>query len=120
VDDLAPIAGLANLRTLCLDNTRVADLAPIAGLANLRTLWLDNTQVADLAPIAGLANLQELYLNDTQVTDLAPIAGLDVAVHIGGQAIRPKQWAREGRSLKIGGTPTPALPRESGRGRRSR
>jgi Leucine-rich repeat (LRR) protein len=76
VADLAPLAGLAQLQELTLNQTQVADLAPLAGLAQLQTLRLDGTQVADLAPLAGLAKLQTLWLDATQVADLAPLAGL--------------------------------------------
>ncbi|TDG30641.1 hypothetical protein E2C05_13725 [Paracraurococcus ruber] len=76
LDDLAPLAGLASLRTLWIGRTQVSDLAPLAGLASLQTLWLDNTQVSDLAPLAGLASLQTLTLGNTQVSDLAPLAKL--------------------------------------------
>jgi len=74
--DLAPLAGLANLRTLSLESTKVADLAPLAGLVNLHTLDFGGTRVADLAPLAGLANLHTLDFGGTRVADLAPIAGL--------------------------------------------
>ena len=79
VQDLAPLAGLAQLQSLSLTGcTGVTDLAPLAGLAQLR--WLDLvgcTGVADLAPLAGLTQLPWLGLvGCTGVADLAPLAGL--------------------------------------------
>ncbi len=76
INDLAPVAGLTNLRNLDLDGTLVHDLRPIAGLANLESLKLWRTRVDDLAPIERLANLKFLGLQATMVHDLAPIAGL--------------------------------------------
>ena len=62
VADIAPLAGLENLRSLYLNSTQVADIAPIARLENLRSLSLDNTKVADIAPIAGLEKLEAIYV----------------------------------------------------------
>ncbi|MGE3917943.1 MAG: leucine-rich repeat domain-containing protein, partial [Hyphomicrobiaceae bacterium] len=76
------IAGLASLRTLTFDRTRVADLAPLAGLASLQHLTLANTRVADLAPLAGLASLRTLTLARTRVADLAPRAGFASLQHL--------------------------------------
>jgi len=74
--DLTPLAGLAGLQTLWLNRTAVADLTPLASLTGLRTLCLNTTKVADLTPLAGLAGLQRLYLQNTRVADLTPLAGL--------------------------------------------
>jgi hypothetical protein len=60
VYDLAPLAGLAGLRTLWLTNTAVADLAPLAGLAGLRTLSLGNTAVADVSVLDHIEGLKIL------------------------------------------------------------
>ncbi|MGH8551803.1 MAG: COR domain-containing protein, partial [Methylococcales bacterium] len=76
LDDLIPLAGLSNLRTLLCSRTQVADLSPLAGLANLQRLGFSDTPVTDLSPLAGLANLQRLDCHNTQVTDLSPLAEL--------------------------------------------
>lgn len=47
LDDLRPLARLANLQSLSLNGTQVADIAPLAGLQNLQTLWLNRTEVAE-------------------------------------------------------------------------
>ena len=58
------LRGLNGLRVLDLTGSDVQDLAPLAGLAQLKLLYLGGcTGVADLAPLAGLAQLQWLYLN---------------------------------------------------------
>jgi hypothetical protein len=79
VNDLAPLAGLAQLQELHLDGcTGIADLAPLAGLAQLWYLRLNGCPgVADIAPLAGLGQLLGLDLSGcTSVTDLAPLAGV--------------------------------------------
>ncbi len=79
VADLAPLAGLTQLRRLYLtDCTGVVDLAPLASIKKLRKLYLNGcTGVADLLPLAGLTRLELLFLSEcTSVTDLTPLANL--------------------------------------------
>jgi Leucine-rich repeat (LRR) protein len=78
VADLGPLAGLSFLQFLDVSGTRVSDLAPLAGLSALQTLDVSGTRVSDLAPLAGLSALQTLYVSSRLVTDLAPLAGLSV------------------------------------------
>ena len=75
VTDVAPLAGLVNLRVLRLKRTRVSDLRPLAGLERLEMLDISDTEVADLTPLGGLRRLNELYMGSSRVTRLAPLAG---------------------------------------------
>ena len=76
VSDLAPIAGLTELRHLILNDNLISDLSPIAGLTNLESLVLESNDVSDLSPIAGLINLEHIDFNANDVSDLSPIARL--------------------------------------------
>ena len=76
VSDLAPIAGLTELRHLILNDNLISDLSPIAGLTNLESLVLEFNDVSDLSPIAGLINLEHIDFNANDVSDLSPIARL--------------------------------------------
>lgn len=50
-----------------VDTKALEDLAPLATLANLQSLVLSGcTGVSDVSPLAGLANLQSLVLSDCQ------------------------------------------------------
>jgi hypothetical protein len=75
-DNFWPLAGLAALEKLCLSNVRIKNLAPLAGLTSLKSLDLDNTEVNDLRPLSHLTALEALWLNNTAVSDLSPLAGL--------------------------------------------
>lgn len=76
LQDLAPLAGLRNLRYLFVSGTGVSDVSPLAGLRNLRYLDLSDTGVPDVSPLAGLQNLEGLNLSGTKVSDVNPLAGL--------------------------------------------
>jgi hypothetical protein len=76
IGDIAPLAGLDNLRILHFDNTQISDVAPLAGLFNLRILDLAKTKVANIAPLAGLVNLKQLDLAETKVANITPLTEL--------------------------------------------
>ena len=40
---------------------------PLAGLASLEVLYLENTPLSDVTPLMQLTRLNKLYLDDTQV-----------------------------------------------------
>jgi predicted DNA-binding WGR domain protein len=72
---LAPLAGLARLRVLQLDGTKVSDLSPLAGHAGIEELNLRRTRVHDLAPLARLPRLKKLNIWKTPVENLSPLSG---------------------------------------------
>lgn len=76
INDLSPLAGLAQLQKLNLNNTQVSDLIPLSGLTHLKNLYCFQTQVSDLDPLSGLTQLKELSFWETQVSDLSPLSGL--------------------------------------------
>lgn len=76
VQDLAPLAALANLRQLNLSDNGLADIGALAGLGQLQELGLGGNRVADLSPLRGLTRLTVLEINGNLVTSLSPLAGL--------------------------------------------
>lgn len=62
------ITMLTRLQTLHLNNTQITDLAPLAGLDQLRELAVANTMVIDLRPITKLGRLGASTLADGQQT----------------------------------------------------
>ena len=77
VDDLRPLADLAELRVINLEGNRVSDLAPLAKLTKLHTLSLGLTRITDLAPLAKMKKLEKLSIKRTNVTDVSPLKGLE-------------------------------------------
>lgn len=75
-NDLSPLTGLINLKTLYVSNTQVTDLTPLSGLKDLQLLYASNTQVTDLTPLSGLINLQRLDVSRTPMNDLLTLSGL--------------------------------------------
>jgi hypothetical protein len=87
--DLSRLAGMAEVRTLCLPSSGITDagLVHLRGLVNLTTLYLDGTSVTDdgLAQLEGLVGLQTLNLAKTAITDaglahLRKLSGLHTLV----------------------------------------
>ena len=77
VANLAPIAHLAKLTELHLNQCSLVDLSSLAGLTNLVFLDLGgNSSLSDLTPLAGLTQLNTLQTPYNRVTNPAPLAGL--------------------------------------------
>jgi hypothetical protein len=77
VENLEPLSGLTELRSLDLSNTRVGyHLDPLQRLAKLQLLKLSGTQVGELGPLGALTELQSLDLSGTKVEDLEPLKSL--------------------------------------------
>lgn len=51
------------------------DLTPLAGLANFRQLGLSHTSVSDLTALSGLTGLEALNLTGTRVRNTSPFPG---------------------------------------------
>jgi HEAT repeat protein len=79
-DDLAPLAGLADITHVGLNGSKITDrgLALLSGLSKLQVLYIGDTQITDrgVAQIKGLTELRELWLRGTGVTD-AGLANLE-------------------------------------------
>ena len=71
--DLARVAQLTDLTSLCIAGGHVADLAPLTTVGHLTSLDLRECQdVDDLTPLAALTNLASLHIEWTTVQDLGP------------------------------------------------
>ena len=76
VDDLMPLAGLANLASLEAPDNRFEDIAALAGMAGLTRLLLGGNRIESVAPLAGLAALRHVELDHNGIEDISPLAGL--------------------------------------------
>ena len=76
LNDLTPLAGLTQLKYLCIRDNQSSDLTPLASLTQLETLDIANNQISDLTPLAGLTQLRDLYIFNNQISDLTPLASL--------------------------------------------
>ncbi len=74
--DLGHISGLTGLKELHCTRMPVSDLTPVSSLTGLEVLNIENTPVEDLKPLAPLAKLREIYLSGTQVKSLKPLSDL--------------------------------------------
>lgn len=124
--DVKFAAGLARLERLRIseyksqDAALLSDVSPLAHLANLQHLWLQNTGIRDVRPLAGLKKLDWLNLRGTQVTDVSPLAHLPlVALDLSDTllaTVAPLAELRTLRSLSLSDTrikdlrPLAALP----------
>ena len=86
VSDISPLGSLTQLTELNLSGNRnyPPDLAPIAGMTELRIFSITPNNFTDLGPLANLTNLQELSLRGSVdgdgshgiLEDLSPLSGL--------------------------------------------
>lgn len=71
---LNDLAGLKNLRTICIAFEDIADLSPLSGLVALEKIDLRHNPVEDISPLASLSALRSLCLFETRVFDLSSLA----------------------------------------------
>lgn len=76
VSDISVLAGLVKFQALYAANTQIADITPLANLANLTLLEFDSTPIHFLPQFNNLASLRYLNISNTKITDLAPLAPL--------------------------------------------
>jgi internalin A len=76
ITNLTPLANLTNLEELYLETTSTKDITPLAGLTNLKTLRLYNNAITNVTPLARLTNLKELDLTFNQITNVSPLSSL--------------------------------------------
>ena len=95
--DVAALSGLTALENISLDG-RFADLAPLAGLRNLKDLALDSPELCDLSPLAGLTRLRFIdVIACGRLQSLLPLAECPALEEIlcdeGGRLRGPKSLA---------------------------
>jgi Leucine-rich repeat (LRR) protein len=71
LQNLEPLAQLADLQSLNLANTTITDLSALRNLTGLVDLNLSNTKVQDISPLKYSDNLVSLNINHTPVTEIA-------------------------------------------------
>ena len=77
VANIALLSRLVKLEALDLDHCwGLADIKPIAGFVKLKRLGLKHTSVTTIEALAGLVELEALRISDMGVTDITPLAGL--------------------------------------------
>ncbi len=76
IADVSPLAGLANLRRLVLNQNRIADISPLAGLVNLTELDIHHNRIRDISPLSGMTRLRRLAIRENSISDLGPLAGI--------------------------------------------
>ncbi len=75
--DLSPLAGLGELRSVVIEDSRLGDLSPLRGLKKLGTVSVaGNYGVGEIAVMATLPELTSLNISRTRVADLSPLGGL--------------------------------------------
>lgn len=67
------LSGLTRLESLRLPNCRIQDISPLAELADLKVLDLSNNRIFDLSPLENLTNLAVLGLESNPVRDISPL-----------------------------------------------
>ncbi|MGE5295105.1 MAG: leucine-rich repeat domain-containing protein, partial [Solirubrobacterales bacterium] len=76
IADVTPLSGLADLRTLVLNQNRIPDITPLAGLVNLNELDLHHNQIKDISALSGMTKLRRLALRENPISDISPLAGI--------------------------------------------
>ena len=71
VADISPLADLANLAFLWMEDNEVADLIPLTGLTKLHLVNFDRNLVSDLTGLEGLPALSHVFLSGDLVTDIS-------------------------------------------------
>ena len=75
--DLWPLAAMADLEVLDLDDNAVSDVTALGSLENLRVLDLSGNGVSDLWPLAAITDLEALDLGDNAVGDITALGSLE-------------------------------------------
>ena len=78
ITDIRNLRGLANVRSLNLNENLVTDIRTVGSFKQLRYLWLDYNPIQDISPISSLTKLYHLSLNGAHISkdDLEPLSGL--------------------------------------------
>lgn len=82
IRSLEDLAGLKNLRNLCIALQDVGDISALSGLADLAYVELKHNPIEDVTPLAALSGLRELCVYDTHVSDLSALAACPLLQNI--------------------------------------
>lgn len=74
--DLSTLAGLSNLKSLDLSDSRISNAGPLSVLKRLEILVLKGTKVWDLTPLAAMVSLKAVNVSVTPTMDLRPLSYL--------------------------------------------
>ena len=75
--DVWPLAAMADLEVLDLDDNAVSDVTALGNLEHLRVLDLSGNGVSDLWPLAAITDLEALDLGDNAVADITALGSLE-------------------------------------------
>ena len=73
INNLDPVAELANLRKLYISNSLISDLSPARNLNKLEVLICSGSAVANLDPLIYNTSLREIDISNTAVADAATV-----------------------------------------------
>lgn len=74
--EIASIASLKNLRSLCLDLNNLTDASALARLSKLDSLSLSYNSLSTTEAFSAMTSLRHLTLSGNRIKDLRPLAGL--------------------------------------------
>ncbi len=76
IDNLSPISGFKNLKSINANASGITDLMPLRMLKYLRDLNISNTSISDLSPLKYSTYLKKLNISDTKVQDISLLVNL--------------------------------------------
>ena len=76
ISDPAPLAKLAKLWHLQINECGLEDLSSLSGLDSLEELSASSNRISNLSSLKGLKKLRSVALNGNLIKDPAPLAGL--------------------------------------------
>lgn len=82
ISSINSLAGLKNLQTLIICNTRVKDISPLANLKNLTHLDLDNNLIKNISVLANIKNLEYLALANNEINDISALSDLNKLISL--------------------------------------
>lgn len=77
IEDLSPLRGMKQLKSLVLSGNRISDLGPLEDLDRLEYLNLNDNLISDISPLKRLVNLRRLILSANRITDISPLQDMD-------------------------------------------
>ena len=76
ISDPAPLAKLAKLWHLQINECGLEDLSPLSGLDSLEELSASSNRISNLSSLKGLKKLRSVALNNNLIKDTSPLLGL--------------------------------------------